>query len=118
MLHQSISTVLRVVRVIVLSVAAVAIFYSTESAIHAQELRNSQEQTAINTLDVARLSTMVSEHQAKIETIEVALAVVKSDSEANNKILWGLLTGIVMLVIERVVGFANGRRKQEDTEES
>lgn len=117
MLHRHGMTALRVVRVSVLTVASLALFYSTGSAIHAQALRNNQEQTTINTLDLARLQTLAAEHQQKIESIEVALAVVKSDSEANNKILWGLLTGIVMLVIERVVGFANGHRKRESSEE-
>ena len=44
------------------------------------------------------------------------MAVVKDDSEQNNKILWGLMTGTAMLVLERAVGFMS--RKRDTGEDS
>ena len=78
---------------------------------------SSGEQMAVNTSQISGLEKVVADHQDKIEKLEVTVAVVKSDAEENNKILWSLLTGTVMLVIERLMGIINGRRKERASPE-
>ena len=96
-----------------MAVALVGLTYSFRCALAQQnEEQIAQSATnAVNQLQIAELQKTVAEHQTKIEALDVAMAVVRSDSEQNNRILWGLLTGIVMLVAERVVGFVSKRRE-------
>lgn len=108
----------KTIRIICLSIGMLGLLYGPIFSARAQNQYpiSRDEQGVLNTRDISHLEKEVSDQQIKIEELEVAMAVVKDDSEQNNKILWGLMTGTAMLVLERAVGFMS--RKRDTGEDS
>lgn len=100
------------VRTVLLLMAAIALCVSLFMAsAHAQ---SDSTRIAVNGERLSIAEHTIAEHQDKIESLQIAMAVVKELSEQNNKILWGLMAGTAMMLIERAFGLLRNRSRQED----